>query len=108
MAIAWEVSRHPIEDHSQARLVTTVDKVHEIVRRAVTARRSVVADRLVAPAPRERVLGDRQQLQVRKAHVFGIRHKLMSQLAIREPAAVIVSRTAPASQVDFVARDRGV
>ena len=70
VAVAGEVGRHPVEDHADAVLVAEVDEVHEVLRRAVAAGGRVVADRLVAPTGRERMLADRQQLDVRVAHLL--------------------------------------
>ena len=61
--------RHPVEDHADAVLVQVIDEVHEILRRAVASGRREVAGRLVAPRAVERMLHDRQQLDVREAQV---------------------------------------
>ena len=49
-------------------------------------RRGEVADRLVAPAAVERMLGDRQQLDVREVGVLEVRDQVVGQLAIVEEA----------------------
>ena len=69
MLVGREVRRHPVEDHADAVLVQRVDEVHEVLRRAVAAGRREVAGRLVAPRAVERVLHDRQELDVGEAHL---------------------------------------
>jgi hypothetical protein len=58
---------HPVDDDADAGLVQPVDEVPELVGGAEARRRGVVAGDLVAPGAAERVLGDRQQLDVRVA-----------------------------------------
>ena len=67
VGVGREVRRHPVEDHADAPLVEVVDEAHELLRRAVARGRGEVAGRLVAPRPVERVLHDRQQLDVGEA-----------------------------------------
>ncbi len=80
--VAREVRRHPVEDHADAVPVQDVDEVHEVLRRAVARGRREVAGRLVAPRAVERVLGDRQQLDVREAHVADVLGELVRDLAV--------------------------
>ena len=83
-----------------------IDEVHEILRRAVAAGGGVVADRLIAPASGERMLADRQQLDVREAHLPAVIDQLLGHFAVGEPAIRIFARAPPATEVDFVNRDR--
>ncbi len=92
VGVAGEVGRHPVDDHADAVLVAVVDEVHEILRRAVAAGGGVVADGLIAPAAGERMLADRQQLDVRVAHLQAVVDQLVGQFAIGEPAMRIVAR----------------
>ena len=62
-----EVRRHPVEDDADASLVQPVDHRHQIGGRAVAGGRREVPGRLVAPRAVERVLHDRQQLDVGEA-----------------------------------------
>src|SRR3712207_7597843 len=48
--------------------------------------RSEVADRLIAPRPVERVLRNRQKLDVGVAHLVGVVREQRGHLAIRQPA----------------------
>ena len=50
VAVAREVGRHPVEHHADAVLVAMVDKVHEVLRRAVAAGGGIVADRSDNPS----------------------------------------------------------
>ena len=86
VAVAREVGGHPVDDHADAVLVAVIDEVHEILRRAVAAGGGVVADGLIAPTAGERMLADRQQLDVRVAHLLAVVDQLMGQLAIGQPA----------------------
>ena len=106
VAVAGKMRRHPVHHHADAVLVAKVDEVHEILRAAVAAGGGVIAHRLVAPTGRKRVLADRQQLQVRVAHLLAIIDQLMGQLAIAQPAVGIVAGPPPTAQVDFVERQR--
>ena len=106
VAVAGEVGRHPVEHHADVVLVAEIDEVHEVLRRAVAAGGRVVADRLIAPTGRKRVLAHRQQLEVRVAHLLAVIDQLVGQLAIGQPARRIVARPLPTAQVDFVERNR--
>ena len=103
-----EVGRHPVDDHADAVLVAVIDEVHEVLRRAVAAGGGVVADRLVAPAAGERVLADRQQLDVRVAHLLAVLDELRGQLAVAQPAARVARIAPPTAEVHFVDRHRRV
>src|SRR5688572_25448486 len=108
VGVAREVGRHPIDEDANAMLVAVIDEVHEVVRRAVTARGSEVTDGLIAPASAEGVLADRQQLDVRKAHLDDVLHELMRKLAVAKPAMRVVAGAPPTSQMDLVDADRAI
>ena len=82
-----------------------VDEVGKVVGRAESRRRGEVADRLVSPAPIERVLGDRHQLDVREVRVVEVHDKLVGQVAIIEKRTVLAA-SFPRAQVNFVDCDR--
>ena len=86
VAVAGEVGRHPIENHADAGLVQQVDEIHEVLRRAVAAGGRIMAQRLIAPTGRQRVLVDRQQLDVRVAHLRAVLGQLVGQVAVAQPA----------------------
>ena len=87
-------------------LVQGVDEVGEVVGRAEPRRRGEVADRLVAPASVERVLGDRHQLDVGEVGVLEVRDELVGELAVAEEAVAVLDLPLPRAQVNLVDRDR--
>jgi hypothetical protein len=103
VGVGREVRRHPVEDHADAGLVQHVDQVHQVLRRAVARGRREVAGGLVAPGAVERMLRDRQQLDVREsafAHMVGER---MGDVAIGRQH--VVAGPAPRAEMQFVDRD---
>ena len=79
--VGGEVPGNPVEDDADPRGVRGVDERAEIVRRAEAAGRREPARRLIAPAQVERVLRDRQQLDVREAELGDVRDQLLRELA---------------------------
>ncbi len=106
--VVGEVRRHPVEDHADARLVQLVDERHEVLGVAVAARRREVARRLVAPRAVERVLHDRQQLDVREAEPRDVLDERGGEIAVSEQPLGIVGRAPPRPEVDLVHRERRV
>ena len=104
--VVGEVGGNPVEDDPVAMLVQRVDEVGEVVGRAESRRRGEVADRLVAPAAVERVLGDRHQLDVRELRVLEVGDQLVGQLAIVEKRIAVLAASLPRAQVNLVNRDR--
>jgi hypothetical protein len=104
--VAREVRRHPVEDHAEPVAVQAVDELAEVVRRAEARRRRVVAGHLVAPGAAERVVHDRQQLEVGEAHVLRVGGELVGQLEIGQRAAVLERIEPPRAEVDLVDRHR--
>ncbi len=104
--IVGEVGGHPVEDHAVAVPVQGIDEVGEVVGRAEPRRRGEVADRLVAPAPVERMFGDRHQLDVGEVRVLEVRDKLVGQLAIVEERTAVVAASFPRAEVNLVDGDR--
>jgi hypothetical protein len=99
--VAREVRRHPVQQHADAVLMAVIHKVHEVVGRAEAAGRRKVAGHLIAPRTVEGVLGDGQQFDVRVAHLLGVLHKLMRQVAIGEEA-VVLGRALPTAEMHLV------
>ena len=85
--------------HADAGLVQRVDEVAEVVRAAEAGRRRVVGRDLVAPRAAERVLGDRQELDVREAGLGDVVDQLPGELAVGQPHA-------PRAEVHLVDRHR--
>ena len=67
--IGREMRRDPVEDDAEARGVRAIDEAGERRRVAEAAGRREQADRLIAPGFVERMLADRQKLDMGVAHV---------------------------------------
>ncbi len=100
--VGGKVRGHPVQDHADAVLVQGVDEVHEILRRAVVARRRKVSRDLVSPGAEEGVLHDRQEFDVGEAHLPNIVGELRGHLPIGEGAVALFGHPSPRAQVDFV------
>ena len=102
--VGREMRRHPVEDDADAGLVAAVDEAGEILRRAEAAGRREQADRLVAPGAVERMLADRQQLDMGEAHVLDVGDQLVGELVIGEEAVAVLAP--PGAEMHLVDRDR--
>src|SRR5579875_3512536 len=80
------------------------DEQPEILRRAVAARRSRIADRLIAPGSVVRMFENGQQLEMRKTQLPGVGRELLGQLTIAQPAVVLPAP--PGTQMHFVDGNR--
>ena len=102
--IAREVRRHPVNNHTDAGFVESVDQILEILGRAVAARRRVEAHHLVAPRRVKGVLGNRHEFHVREAHLLDVLDQRLGQRAIprRFPRRLLP----PGTEVDFVNAQR--
>src|SRR6185503_14876795 len=78
--VAREMTRHPVENHAKARLVTRVDEELEILRGTEARRRGKKSGDLVAPRPGEWMLHHRHQLEVGEAQLLHIGHETRGQL----------------------------
>ena len=106
VAVVGEVRRHPVQDDADAALVQHVHEVHEVLRRAEAAGRREVAQRLVAPRSRERMLGDRHQLDVREAHPLAVVGQGDGGLAVGQGPVELLGHGAPGAEMHFVDGDR--
>ena len=82
VGVSTKTAGHPVHDHANAGLVTCIDKVHELLRVAVTRRGGIVAGRLVAPGAVEGMLHERHDLDMRVAHVAHVVHELHRQVVV--------------------------
>ena len=82
VGVGAKTAGHPVHDHADASLVARIDKVHELLRVAVTRRGGVVAGRLVAPGAIEGMLHKRHDLDMRVAHVAHVVHELHRQVVV--------------------------
>ena len=105
--VGREVRGHPVQDDPDAGLVELVDQRHQLLRGAVADARGEETGHLVAPRPVERVLHDRQQLDVGEAGPDHVLDQPRSQLLVAEESARLVGRAHPAAQVDLVDGERG-
>ena len=101
--IGRKVRRHPVEDHAEPGGVRAVDEAGEVLGRAETRGRREQAERLVAPRAAERMLGDRQQLEMGEAHVDGVGDQPVGQ---RRPSVLLGAH--PRAEMDLVDRYRRV
>ncbi len=106
VTIFREVSRNPVDDHANAMLMAVIDKVHEVLRRAMPTGGRKVTNRLIAPTPAEGMLADWQQFQVGKAKFLAIVDQLMRQVAVVQPTMFPLAADLPTSQVNLVNGDR--
>ena len=102
--VGREVGRDPVDDHADAGVVQRLDHGGEVVGVPEARGRGVVAGHLVAPRPIERVLGHREQLDVREPERAAVLDQLLGGLAVAQPRAVGVAH--PGSEVDLVRRHR--
>ncbi len=100
--VGRKVRRHPVEEDADAGLVQRVDEIHEVLGRPEARRRREVAGRLVAPGAGERMLRDRQELDVREAHRARVLREQRRSLAVRQRPVALVGHAAPGAQVDLV------
>ena len=100
--VGREVSRHPVEDHAQSRPVAGVPETREPLRRPKARGRRKLAQRLVAPGARERVLHDRQKLYVGEAQVGGVGYEPLGQGVPVQHAGRVALRPQPRGDVNLV------
>src|ERR1700737_3200535 len=95
MSIIRKMRGGPIQKDADAGLVEFVDKVHEVLRCAVTARRRKITYSLISPRAIERMLHDGHQLDVRVAHLLHIRNQPVGKFNVRKPARAFLDDSPP-------------
>ena len=80
--VGREMPRHPVQDDAEAAPVRRIDEFGEFLGAAMADGRRIKADGLITPRSVERVLGDRQQLDMGEAHVAGVIDELFGQFVI--------------------------
>ena len=83
-----------------------VDKRAEIVRRPEAARRREQRNRLIPPRAVERILHDRQHLDMGEAHIGDIRDEFARHFAIGQIASAFRFVAPPGAEMGLVDRDR--
>ena len=83
-----EVRGHPVDDDADAGLMQRVDEEAEVVGGAEPRRRREVRRHLVTPRAAERMLGDRQELDVGEAEIAHVGDEFVGELPVaRGPAS---------------------
>ena len=95
---------HPVHDDTDPMLVERIDKIHEILRRAVAGSRGEVAGGLVAPRAVKWVLAHRHQLHVSEVHAGGVVGEQRRNFAVRQQTVVLAAP--PRSQMHLINRPR--
>ena len=106
--VVGEVRRNPVENHADAALVEAIDHRHQVARRAVAGTRGEEPGGLVAPRPVERVLHDREELDMGEPvgeHVIG---DWIGEFVVAREALSVGDVATPRSEVQLVDRDRCV
>ena len=93
--VSGEMRGNPIEDDADAVLVERIDEVHEVLGCTETATGREVPGRLVAPRTEERVLHDRQELEVGESNFFDVVHESSRQFLVTERAIVVFRHPLP-------------
>ena len=104
--VLWKMRRHPIHDHADAGLMTFVDEMAELIRRAEPARRRVIIRDLITPRTFERMLRDRHELDVGVAHFEHVGQQRLRKLEITQGAVAFLSLAPPRAEMHFVNADR--
>ena len=107
MCVLGEVCRNPVENHADFVLVAEINKVAELVGRAVAARGRVVTRDLVAPGFVERMFCNRQKFNVRVAHFLEVGDEAFCKFVPIEESVRVCWVAAPGTGVDFVNVHRG-
>jgi hypothetical protein len=108
--VLGEVPGDPVDEDPDARLVQPVNQIAEIVGRPVPCRRRVEPRHLITPGAGERVLRNREELDVGEAEVGEVLRQSLGRLAVRQrpPPAVGVLGQPPRAQMALVDRHRSM
>ena len=106
--VGREMRRHPVEDDADAGRMQRIDEARKALRRAVARARREQAERLIAPRAAERMLGDRQQLDMGEAHVGEIRDQAVDRDVPQRRGARVVRGPHPRREMHLVDRERRV
>ena len=106
MRVLRKMRRHPIHDHADAGAMAAIDEMPELVRRSEAAGRRVIVRDLITPRAFERMLGDREQLDVGEAHLEHVRQQRLRKLEIAEEAIPLLHHAPPRAEMHLVNADR--
>lgn len=82
MGISGKMSRHPVQNHADARLVQFVDKIHKVLGAAVPGSGCIITDDLVPPGSVEGMLHDGHQFHMGITHLLHIGHHLGGNVSV--------------------------
>src|SRR6266568_2716094 len=105
VGVTREMRGSPVENDSDAGLVTTIHKLHEFGGCAEAAGGGIVAKSLIPPGAVIGMFHDGKQLDVRVAEIHDVGDELVAELVVAEPAIVILRDAPPGAEVDFVDGD---
>ena len=104
VGVCGKMGRHPVEDHTDPRPMAGVHKPREPLGRAEAGARGELRQRLITPRAAERMLHDRQELQVGEAHVHPVGNQALDQpIPVEHPFRVAV-RSKPGGEVNLIDR----
>ena len=109
MLVRREMRRHPVEDHTDTALVAGVDERRKVFWRAVARGRCEHRQGLVAPGATERMLHDRQQLDVGEVELLHVGDQALGQFAPIVEArhfTQVIQLALPGAWVQFIDRQR--
>ena len=95
VGIFGEVSWHPVQDHSDSRLMAAVHKIPELVGISKTARRRVVVHHLVTPGSIEGMLHHGHEFDVCETHFLHIGDEAVSEFAVAQRAVALLGDSLP-------------
>ena len=106
MRVLRKMRRHPIHDHADAGLMTAIDEMAELVRSSEAAGRRVITRHLITPRTFERMLRDRQQLDVGVAHLEDVRQQRVRELEVTEGTIAFLRLAPPRAEMHLVNAER--
>ena len=98
--VPGEMSRHPIHNYADSRLMAPVHKAHKLLRVAVAGGRRKIAGHLIAPGTVVWILRHRHQLDMGISHLLHVRDQLIGELFIGKRIAV--GELSPGTGMDLV------
>ena len=106
MRVSGEMRRHPVEQHTQSHRMGSRHEATQRCRVAMTRGRCIKTDGLVSPRAVERMLGHRQEFEVREPEVGDVGQQRVGQFVPGQERLRGVIVPAPRSRVHFVDAQR--
>ena len=104
IGITAEVTRHPVHDDPDARLVGLVNEVLELFQGPVAATNRIVTGNLITPRSIQRMIHEWHHFNVGVAHFLNIRYQAVCQF--RKGIGATVRVATPRTSVHFVNVER--